>query len=67
MGVTRQQLHNLISGRSGIAPEMALRLELAVGGDAATWIGLQTNYDLAQLRNRAAPLKVRKLTRLEVA
>jgi addiction module HigA family antidote len=27
LGVTRQQLHNVISGRSAITPEMAVRLE----------------------------------------
>ena len=50
LGVTRQQLHNLISRRSGITPEMAVRLEMAIGGGADTWVRLQTNYDLAQIR-----------------
>ena len=27
LGVTRQQIHNVIAGRSSISPEMALRLE----------------------------------------
>ena len=31
MGITRQQLYNLINGKSGITPEMAVRLEKAVG------------------------------------
>jgi len=34
LGVTRQQLYNLINGKSGITPEMALRLEKALGGCA---------------------------------
>jgi addiction module HigA family antidote len=63
LGVTRQQLHNLIAGRSGITPEMAVRLEMAIGGSADTWVRLQTNYDLAQIRNRTIPLKVKKLVR----
>ena len=67
LGVTRQQLHNLISGRSGIAPEMALRLEMAIGGSADAWMRLQADYDLAQIRNRTKPLKVRKLAKLEIA
>lgn len=67
LGVTRQQLHNVIAGRSGITPEIAVRLELAIGASADTWIRLQTNYDLAQLRKRAKPLNVKKLIRLEVA
>ena len=67
IGVTRQQLHNLIAGRSGITPEMAVRLELAIGSNADTWLRLQMNYDLAQIRNRAKPLKVKKLAKLQIA
>ena len=50
LGVTRQQLHNVLSGRSGIAPEMALRLERAFGGSAEIWLRMQMNHDLAKLR-----------------
>jgi len=63
LGVTRQQLHNLIAGRSGIAPEMSVRLEMSIGGNAETWLRLQSNYDLAQIRNRSMPLKVERLAK----
>jgi addiction module HigA family antidote len=63
LGVTRQQLYNVISGRSGITPEMALRLEKGVGGTADAWLGMQAAYDLAQLRRRAADIRVKKLAR----
>ncbi len=49
LGVTRQQLYNIINGRSGIIPEMALRLEKGVGGTADAWLGMQAAYDLAQI------------------
>jgi addiction module HigA family antidote len=61
LGVTRQQLYNVISGRSGITPEMALRLEKGVGGTADSWLGMQAAFDLAQLRMSAAEIKVKKL------
>jgi antitoxin HigA-1 len=32
LGIMRQQLHHLIAGRSGITPEMAVKLEKAIGG-----------------------------------
>ena len=67
LGVTRQQLHNLIAGRSGIGPEMAVRLEMSIGGSADTWLRLQMNYDLAQIRNRATPLEVKRLAKPEAA
>ena len=63
LGVTRQQLYNIINGRSGITPEMALRLEKGVGGTADAWLGMQAAYDLAQLRRREADIKVKRLVR----
>ena len=50
IGVTRQQLHNVISGRSSVSPEMAVRFEKAFGSTADTWLRMQMNYDLAQVR-----------------
>jgi addiction module HigA family antidote len=59
LGVTRQQLHKVISGRSGISPEMAVRLEKAIGSTADTWLRMQVDYDLAHVSRSA--LKVRSL------
>jgi addiction module HigA family antidote len=59
LGITRQQLHNVIAGRSGITPEMAVKLEKAIGSTADTWLKMQANYDLAQVRKRS--IKVRRL------
>ena len=59
LGITRQQLHNVIAGRSGITPEMAVKLEKAIGSTADTWLKLQMNYDLAQVRKRS--IKVKRL------
>ena len=61
LGVTRQQLHNVIAGRSAISPEMAYRLEKALGSTADTWLRMQANFDLAQIRERAASFKVARL------
>jgi antitoxin HigA-1 len=59
IGVTRQQLHKVISGRSGITPEMAVRLEKAIGSTADTWLRMQIDYDLARIDRSA--LEVRSL------
>jgi addiction module HigA family antidote len=52
--VTRQQLHNIIAGRSSVTPEMAVHFEKAPGSTADTWLRMQLNYDLVQARKRAA-------------
>lgn len=61
LGVTRQQLHNVIAGRSNVTPEMAIRFEKAFGSTADTWLRMQMNYDLAQIRIRAAEINVSRL------
>ncbi|MBV8183593.1 MAG: HigA family addiction module antidote protein [Hyphomicrobiales bacterium] len=63
LGVTRQQLHNVIAGRSAIVPEMAYRLEKVLGSTADAWLRLQAAHELAQVRARASQIKVGKLRR----
>jgi antitoxin HigA-1 len=57
LGVTRQQLYNVIRGKSAVTPEMAIRFEQAFGGSADMWLRMQAAYDLAQVRRlaRSAP------------
>jgi addiction module HigA family antidote len=62
LGVTRQQLHNVIARRSSVTPEMAIRFEKAFGSTADTWLRMQMNYDLAQTRRRASEIAVTRLT-----
>ena len=61
LGITRQQLHNVITGRSAITPEMALRLEKALGSTADTWLRMQMNYELARIRRRASSIRVKRI------
>ena len=49
LGVTRTTLSELVNGKRGISPEMAVRLALVFGGSAASWLTQQTHYDLAQI------------------
>ena len=61
LGVTRQQLYRVINGGSAVTPEMALRLEKALGGTADHWLRMQTAFDLAQVRRREAEITVTRL------
>ena len=60
LGVTRQALNNLVTGRAGISPEMAIRLDKAFGGTAEGWLALQTAFDLAQVRKKASSIAVKR-------
>jgi addiction module HigA family antidote len=60
LGVTRQTLNNIVSGKSGISPEMAVRLTKAFGSTEETWLGMQLAYDLAAARKDESKIKVRR-------
>jgi addiction module HigA family antidote len=48
LGASRQALNNIVNGKSGISPEMAIRLTKAFGSTEQTWLRMQLAYDLAQ-------------------
>ena len=60
LGVTRKALSELVNGKSGISPEMAVRLSKAFGSSPELWLGLQMDCDLAQLQTKAGKIKVEK-------
>jgi addiction module HigA family antidote len=66
LGVTRQQMHRVLTKQSAISPEMAMRLETVLGVKADLWLRLQAAYDLAQVRQNKADL-VKGLRRLTPA
>lgn len=57
LGVTRQTLNNLVNGKGGISPEMAVRLAKAFGATPETWLRLQMAYDLAQVEQKDISVK----------
>ena len=46
LGVSRETFSALLNGRSGINPEMALRLSKVFGRTPEGWLKLQLQYDL---------------------
>ena len=62
LGISRKQLSDIVNCRSGISPEMAIRLDKAFGGGADTWCQLQVTYDLAQAMKTAIQIKVESLS-----
>jgi antitoxin HigA-1 len=62
LGVTRNTLSELVNGKRGISPEMAVRLAKVFGGTEEGWLVQQAQYDLAHVQRDRL-----KLTRLEIA
>lgn len=66
LGVSRKSFSELLNGRFGISPEMAIRLSMAFGGTPEDWLHQQLQYDLWHARQRAAEkaLHVEKLAEI---
>jgi len=62
LGVSRKTLSGILNGRAGISPEMAVRLSLAFGTSAESWMNQQTQYDLWHVERRRKKLHVTKLS-----
>ena len=59
LGVTRNTLSELVNGKRGISPEMAVRLSKVFGGAEQGWLVQQAQYDLAQVARER--IKLRRL------
>lgn len=46
LGVSASTLNRILTGKSGITPEMALRLSKCLGRSPESWLALQHGHDL---------------------
>jgi addiction module HigA family antidote len=62
-GLTQSHIGDLVKGKRSITPETAMRLGKALNMSAEYWMGLQSHYDLIELRRKyaAAPLSVKPI------
>jgi addiction module HigA family antidote len=61
LGVTRQALTNLLTGKAGLSAEMAIRFEKVFDTRAEILLRMQMNHDLAQARTTQVNLQVRPI------
>ena len=62
LGVSRKTLSSIINGKSGISPEMAVRLSIAFNTSSESWLNQQMHYDLWKAEQSVGELQVRKLS-----
>ena len=53
LDVAPSTLARVVSTRSAVSPEMALRLSKALGRSPESWLAMQHNYDLWQAKRSA--------------
>ena len=46
LGVAASTLNRILTGTSGVSPEMALRLAKSLGRSPESWLAMQYNHDL---------------------
>jgi addiction module HigA family antidote len=61
LGVSPSTLTRIINLRSGVSPEMALRLSKALGRTAESWLAMQHNFDLWNAKKTADLSNVQKV------
>ena len=61
LGVTRNTLSELVNGKRGISPEMAVRIAKVFGGTEQGWLIQQAQYELAHIRRDRIKLKRLKI------
>ena len=61
LGVSRKALSSVLNGRTGISPEMAVRLSIAFDTSAESWLTQQLQYDLWHAEKSRKSLRVRRL------
>jgi antitoxin HigA-1 len=57
--VRRATLSDLVNGKAGVSPEMALRIEKAFGMSMDTLLKMQTWFDTYTMRERSDQIKVK--------
>jgi len=61
LGVAPSTLNRVLTGASGVSPEMALRLSKCLGRTPESWLALQHQYDLWVARREVNLRDVAKL------
>ncbi len=61
LGVSRKTLSAILNERAGISAEMAVRLSIAFGTSAESWLNQQMQFDLWQAERKRKKLRVKPL------
>ncbi len=61
LDVSPSTLARIVSTRSAVSPEMALRLSKALGRSPESWLAMQHNFDLWQAKRSADLSDVQKI------
>ena len=61
LGVAPSTLNRVLTGASGVSPEMALRLSKCLGRTPESWLAMQYNHDLWRAKQQVDLSRVGKV------
>ena len=61
LGVSRKTLSEILNGKSGISPEMAVRLSIAFDTTPESWLTQQMHFDLWRAEQNRQSLHVERI------
>lgn len=61
LGVSASTLNRILTGKSGVSPEMALRMSKCLGRTPESWLAMQHNHDLWRAKQRVDLSAVERL------
>ena len=61
LDVSRKHFSDLVNCKTGVSPEMAIRLSKVFGGSARVWYMAQAAYDLERASMRSDEIKLERL------
>lgn len=65
MQVDADELAAVCEARAPITAELAVRIDMAFGGNPLVWLHLQADYDLAEAQASARALQIERLDAVE--
>lgn len=63
LGISRQQLYGILSGRKPLSPAIAVRVAKLIGGTPESWLRMQADYDAWHAAREVDTSKIAPLLR----
>ena len=61
LGISRQHLHDILSEKKSLSPEVAVRVAKLFGGGAGVWVRMQAAYDVWHAERSVDVSKIKTL------
>lgn len=64
LGIAQSRVNKILMGERGISPDTAIRLGKYFGTEAQYWLGLQADYEIAELAKSGKKAEIENMVRV---